>query len=128
MFDKITEDNIRLFIDEFYNRVRKDADLGPLFTNAIGYTDEEWNPHMNKMYDFWSSVMLSTGKYSGNPMKKHTDLPSFEESMFDVWLALFAKTAREFYTESAAKKYIETSERIAQSLRLALYYRPERAL
>ena len=122
-------------VDDFYRRVRDDEQLGPVFDSMIGHDDKSWEPHLEIMYSFWSTLMSSTGcfvgeyvQYKGNPMKKHMDIPQFEESLFDRWLVLFHETVRDFHTEDVARHYIEASERVAQSLRLALYYRPKKSL
>ena len=122
----ITEESIKLLIDSFYKKVRADVTVGPVFAAAIGTTDEQWQPHLQRMYDFWSSVMLTSGRYHGNPLQKHRDLPPFTQDLFDVWLALFAETAREIHVAHVAQRYIDRSERIAESLKMALYYSPKR--
>ena len=123
LIDDITEDTIKTLVDGFYQKVRADAELGSVFSAAIGEKDEQWTPHLERMYAFWSSVMLTSGRYHGNPMKKHSDLPAFDERPFDRWLTLFADTAREIHTAKIAEQYVKTSQRIAESLKLGLYYR-----
>lgn len=122
----ITDESIRQLIDRFYDKVRQDENLGPIFAQAIGDDDEGWKPHLAHMYDFWSSIMLASGRYQGNPMQKHMALPAFDARLFDRWLELFAETAREMHSEPLAAQYIEKSKRIAESLKLALYYKPEK--
>lgn len=124
--DVITEESIKELVDRFYAKVREDAKLGPVFDEAIGKNDQDWKPHLERMYAFWSSVMLTSGRYHGNPMQKHKDLPHFDESLFDTWLALFAETAHEIHDAVIAERYIDRSRRIAESLKLGLYYKPER--
>jgi len=60
----ISEENICQLVDAFYTKVRADEALAPIFDRAI----QDWGPHLNKMYAFWSSVMLTTGRYKGNPL------------------------------------------------------------
>jgi len=114
---EITEESIRTLVDSFYERVRKDQELGPIFDHAIGSTDEAWEPHLQMMYGFWSSVMLSSGRYRGNPLRKHLSLPPFDTALFDRWLMLFAETARELHNPELADLYIAKSAQIAGSLR-----------
>jgi hemoglobin len=54
----------------FYDRVRVDPMLGPVFAERIA----DWGPHLAKMVDFWSSVALMTGRYHGAPMPKHLSI------------------------------------------------------
>lgn len=117
----ITERNIERLVDTFYAKIRADKDLGPIFFRAMGDDPEMWKPHMQTMYDFWSSIMLNSGRYSGNPLQKHRELPPFDRALFDRWLDLFKKTAWQIYKEEVANHFIKKSERIAESLKLGLY-------
>ena len=122
--NQITEDSIKRLVDRFYTKVRADPDLAPVFIGAIGEDSAAWGPHLQKMYAFWSSVMLTSGRYHGNPLQKHRDLPAFDSALFDRWLELFAETAAELHGAEAAALYVEKSRRIAESLKLGLYFRP----
>ncbi len=117
----ISEESIKLLVDKFYEKVRADAELGKVFTDAIGHSASEWKPHLEKMYDFWSSLMLTSGRYHGNPLKKHMDLPKFDLSLFGRWLELFTQTAEEIYHPEIAQIYISKSERVAANLKFHLH-------
>src|SRR6266576_3365805 len=67
-FNSVSEYGIRQLVDAFYTKVRLDPELAPIFARAI---PGDWQPHLTKMYAFWSSVMLTTGRYKGNPVVKH---------------------------------------------------------
>ncbi|MCA9409207.1 MAG: group III truncated hemoglobin [Candidatus Omnitrophica bacterium] len=121
MFTQITEDSIKVLVDEFYTRVRADQQLAPIFEQAIG---EHWNQHLPKMYDFWSSIMLATGRYKDNPVQKHRDLPYFSPALFDQWLYLFAQTADEVFNKDCSEKFKYKAENIARSLKYMLYEYP----
>lgn len=123
IFDQITEGTIKNLINSFYLKVRNDKELGPIFTQAIGESDAQWEPHLHHMYDFWSSIMLASGRYQGNPMQKHRNLPAFDPSLFNRWLELFEQTVYEKHTDEIAEKYITISRRIAESLKLGLYFK-----
>lgn len=117
--EKITEESIRGLVDGFYAKVRLDEFLGPIFAEA--FTEKKgWQSHLPKMYDFWSSVMLGTSRYRGNPFQKHFMLPPFDSQLFDRWLALFKETLFEIYVETIADQFIEKSERIAGKLKYSL--------
>ncbi len=118
--DHITEKSIKQLVDNFYIKIRQDTELGPIFNQAIGTSDEEWQPHLEKLYAFWSSIMLASRRYHGNPMKKHIDLPLFDLSLFDRWLTLFQETAHELYTKDIAIQYQVKSQNIARNLRLVV--------
>jgi hemoglobin len=121
----ITEDSIRRLVDGFYAKVRADAQLAPVFANAI--KDDEWEPHLAKMRDFWSSVMLTSGRYKGNPVAVHMAVAGMEPHLFTRWLELFGETCGELFEPGIADVFRTKAARIADSLKLALYYRPTRA-
>ncbi|MBS0164417.1 MAG: group III truncated hemoglobin [Nitrospira sp.] len=120
-FETVTEDTIAILIDAFYGRVRRHPTLGPVFEAAIA--DNEWPEHLATMQRFWSSVMLSSGRYSGNPVAVHRAVEGIERSLFAEWLALFTLTASELFEAGPASEFITKAQRIASSLQLALFHR-----
>lgn len=114
------EAGLKQLVDAFYARVRADAELGPIFNDAI----HDWPEHLEKLAVFWSSVMLTSGRYKGQPLPahmKHRSRISLE--LFDRWLALWARTSNELMQPDAAAALQEKAARIAQSLQLALFFR-----
>lgn len=109
----IDEMMIDRLVRAFYAKVREDALLGPIFDARIN----DWEPHLQRMCAFWSSVALMSGRYHGRPMEKHLPLP-VDSRHFDHWLALFAETAAEVCPPAAADHFIERAHRIAASLEL----------
>lgn len=80
-------DDIILFVDRFYEKVKEDDLIGPVFNNVI----EDWTPHLQKMYAFWNAVLFSVPGFTGNPFARHAPLP-IEAEHFDRWLLLFNDT------------------------------------
>ena len=111
----ITEAMIERLVRGFYAKVRADAVLSPVFEPRI----HDWEPHLERMCAFWSSVTLMSGRYHGTPMAKHAPLP-VDAAHFDRWLALFEATARELCPPAAATHFIELARRIAASLELGI--------
>jgi hemoglobin len=111
----IDEAMIERLVRGFYTRVRHDELLGPVFDSRI----HDWEPHLQRMCDFWSSVVLSSGVYHGQPMRMHLPLP-VDSKHFDRWLALFEDTARELFSERIAQEFIFRAQRIATSLELGI--------
>jgi hemoglobin len=111
----IDEDMIERLVRRFYEKVREDALLAPVFAARI----RDWEPHLQRMCAFWSSVALMSGRYHGNPMTKHLPLP-IDAAHFDRWLALFEETAREVCPPSAEAHFVERARRIAESLELGI--------
>ena len=111
----ITETMIERLVHAFYDKVRADAVLGPVFDARI----QDWGPHLQQMCAFWSSVALMTGRYHGTPMVKHAPLP-VDAAHFDRWLELFEQTAREVCPGEAEAHFVERARRIATSLELGI--------
>ncbi|MBN8968430.1 MAG: group III truncated hemoglobin [Rhizobiales bacterium] len=111
----IDEVMIDRVVRNFYGRVRADELLGPVFEARIA----DWEPHLQRMCAFWSSVALMTGVYHGQPMRKHLPLPVDAEH-FDRWLALFEATVQDICSPKAADHFVERARRIAESLELGI--------
>jgi hemoglobin len=111
----IDEAMIERLVRSFYAHIREDAVLGPIFAARI----TDWEPHLKRMCAFWSSVVLLTGRYSGQPMRAHHPLP-VDATHFDRWLALFEETARQVCPPAAADHFILRAKRIAESLELGI--------
>jgi hemoglobin len=111
----IDEAMIKRLVRAFYERVRADPLLGPVFAAKITH----WEPHLQRMFAFWSSVALMSARYHGQPMAKHLALPVDAEH-FDRWLALFEETARALCPPNAAAHFIERARRVAESLELGV--------
>jgi hemoglobin len=117
----ITEPGIAALVSRFYGKARRDPTIGPLFEEAV----DDWDEHLAKLCDFWSSVMLTSGRYKGNPMASHIK-HAIEPEFFDRWLELWRETAGEIFCPETAAQFRQKAENIAASLRLALFYRPGR--
>lgn len=112
----ITEAMTARLVHEFYAKVRRDALLGPVFEGAI----HDWDSHLAKLCDFWSSVTLMSGRYKGRPVPAHVGLPGIGPQMFARWLDLFRETARDECPPEAAALFIASAERIAASLQMSI--------
>jgi hemoglobin len=121
-FTAITEASIVHLVDAFYAKVRRDPVLAPIFAAAID--ENAWPAHLRRMHEFWSSVMLTTGRYKGNPVEVHQRVTGLEPSLFVNWLDLFEATAAELFIPAMAGEFSGKARRIAESLRLALFFRP----
>lgn len=119
----VNEDTIRHMVDAFYARVRRDPALAPVFAEAIAA--EAWPTHLEKMYAFWSSVMLTSGRYKGDPLAVHRTVGGITPPLFGDWLDLFESTAAELFVPEIADRFARTARRIAESLKLALFFRPD---
>ncbi len=107
----IDESTIEGVVHEFYHRVRRDSVLGEIFNARIA----DWDLHLQRMCEFWSSIALGSGRYHGRPLSKHLTLP-VSAPHFDRWLELFTSTVREICTPAAAELLAQRARLIARSL------------
>jgi hemoglobin len=117
----IDEAMVQQLVHAFYNHIRADSELGPIFSRIIG---DRWDHHLAKMCDFWSSVMLMTGRYKGAPMIAHMRLKMVRPEHFDRWLTLFRQTAHEICPPEIAELFIARAENIARSFQLGMFFKP----
>jgi hemoglobin len=103
------EDVVRL-VDGFYNQVRLDPLLSPVFSHI------DWPAHLPVMYAFWSSILLGKDGYQGNPFQKHAKL-AIREEHFDQWLSLFTQTVRWAFEGPKADEAVDRANAIASLFR-----------
>jgi hemoglobin len=120
----LTEDHIASVVNGFYAKVRVDPALGPVFARAI--PDEAWPEHLSIIRDFWSTVMLKSGRYQRNPFSAHQGVEGISPELFDRWLSLWSATCREFLSDVAADAMTGKAVLIADSLKAGLFLRPAR--
>lgn len=115
----ITEEKLKTLVDAFYARVRQDPLIGPVFNRAI----DDWPEHLDKLHAFWSSVMLTSGRYKGRPLPahvKHGDSISAES--FERWLEIWKRTTDELLDPASAAAIQEKAARIGESLSLGIAF------
>jgi len=116
----IDDESLGQLVRLFYARIRQDTELGPIFNRAIG----DWPEHLEKLTDFWSSVMLTTGRYKGRPVPAHLKHAAhITPALFQRWLAIWADTTNELMAPRAAQALQAKAARIAESLQLAMFYK-----
>ena len=107
-----TEEEIVELVYGFYDRVRQDAVLGPIFETHV----KDWDTHLPTMVDFWSSALRGTGRFRGAPMPKHAALPGLSIELFQRWLELFGQTTDALPNAALGERAKDLARRIAQSL------------
>lgn len=103
-------EDIKLLVDRFYDKVRKDALLAPVFADRIS---SRWAAHQEKMYRFWQTVLLEEHTYFGSPFAPHALLP-VDKVHFDRWLKLFYETLDENFSGATAEEARWRAARMAE--------------
>ena len=118
----LTEDHIASVVNAFYAKVRVDPALGPVFARAI--RDDAWPEHLSVIRDFWSTVMLKSGRYQRNPFSAHQRVEGISPELFDRWLSLWSATCRQLLSDGAADAMTGKAVMIADSLKAGLFLKP----
>ena len=114
----IDEAFISVLVETFYSRIRAHPRLGPIFNGEV----DDWPEHLAKLKDFWASVAMNAGRYSGKPVPAHMKLEGVSREDFGLWLGLFRRTLEEIAPgEETVDYFMQRAERIAQSLQLAMF-------
>lgn len=92
-------ESIEELVRAFYADVRKDALLGPVFDKAL---HGQWDAHLQRLVDFWSTVLLGSRSFKGNVLDKHMQLHDVTPAHFAAWVRLWnGHTSRMFAPEVA---------------------------
>lgn len=114
----LTINDIQQLVDAFYEKVREDELLGPIFNRVI---EDRWPEHLEKMYRFWQTVLLNEHTYHGSPFPPHAHLP-IEKKHFEHWLHLFYSTVNEHFTGEKATEALWRAEKMAQMFQFKIDY------
>ena len=119
-----THAQLRTLIDAFYERVRADARLGPIFAAHVA----DWDAHSARLTDFWSSLMLGSGRYKGNPFGMHQSFAGdLDVALFERWLELWTITTAEQFAPDLAAEFQRKARRVAESHKAGLLFDPRSA-
>lgn len=116
--EHITDATITALVHTFYSRVPDDARLGPVFAARIA--PDAWPAHLARMVDFWSTILLGSGRYRGNPLQQHRQIDHLDRDHFRHWLQLFEQVVRELFAPAPAELLIDRSQRMGQTLQAGL--------
>jgi hemoglobin len=117
--DILSLDDVKLLVNTFYGKVRKDETLAHIFNERI---QDRWPEHLEKMYRFWQTVLLEEHTYFGAPFPPHANLP-VEHLHFEKWLELFHKTVDELFSGEKAEEAKWRGSRMAEMFELKIEYR-----
>ena len=113
-----TREDVYLLVSSFYEKVRKDAVLGPFFNDVITDCDA----HLKRLTTFWESSLFLKTKYLGNPLEAHVKVDkannnAITELHFGLWLNLWFQTIDELFQGD----YAENAKRRARKMSTFLY-------
>lgn len=120
--DRMSDESIRVLVHAFYEKVRRDPQLAPIFTAAIG---DRWDAHIARMCDFWGAAMRVSTRYKGDMLAAHRRVGALHPALFGHWLGLFEETVEEHFTGEAAAALCDRAHKTARNLEMALFRRPD---
>lgn len=109
---------ITAVVDAFYEKVRRDPTLGPVFAVHV----KDWPRHEDKIARFWRNAILQERVYDGNPMQKHRTAGNVEGAHFALWLQIFDQTLTEMLPPEVARAWSDLAHRIGRSLQMGLSF------
>ncbi|MCB9186465.1 MAG: group III truncated hemoglobin [Flavobacteriales bacterium] len=113
-------EDIKLLVNRFYDSVREDELLGPIFNDVI---KDRWPEHLEKMYRFWQTVLLEEHTYHGSPFPPHAKLP-VEKPHFERWINLFFATIDNHFDGELASEAKWRAQKMAEMFNYKIdYYR-----
>lgn len=101
---------IKLMVDTFYSKIREDEKLQDIFNDII---QDKWPEHLEKMYQFWQTVLLGEHTYHGNPFLPHAKMP-INASHFEQWVKIFHQTINSLFQGEKAEQAKWQAERMAE--------------
>lgn len=110
---QLSEQSIANLVNTFYARVREDALLGPVFNGAIG---DHWPEHLATLTDFWTSVLLASGRYKGNPMMAHIAIPQMDQQHFSRWIELWRDTTANIFGPEISSALVAKASMMGERL------------
>ncbi len=111
--DITSRTDIETLVNAFYQRVRGDSELGPIFDQVA---QVNWETHLPKMYAFWETVLFGAGTFRGNPIAAHMKLIPFTDmgkDRFDRWLTMFRATVGALFAGTNAAHIQRAAEDMA---------------
>lgn len=98
--DILTLEDVTELVNTFYDKVRQNDLLGPVFNDRIA---DKWPEHLEKMYRFWQTILLEEHTYFSRPFPPHATMP-IDGSHFQQWMALFTQTVDELFEGGKAEE------------------------
>lgn len=120
MADIETPTDVALIIDQFYTKALVDPEISYLFKEVVQLS---WDKHIPLINAFWTSILLGSGDYKGNPMVVHMELNKkkpLTRAHFERWISLWTQTVEGLYAGPKATEAISRARSIAGIMQVKL--------
>lgn len=128
MEDIQTREDINRLVKAFYARIRKHDLLGPIFNSHIA--EQDWPAHLEKLTDFWETILFGVQKFKGSPSVKHLEVDKnlnygITQHHFNQWVSLWHETIDALFAGETASRAKESANQMAIGQYTMLWrYRP----
>jgi hemoglobin len=119
-------EDVAILVNTFYDKIRIDATLGPIFNGMIS----DWDSHLDHLTTFWESSLFMTKKleqrYSGNPIEAHIKVDNYakntiNEQHFGIWLNYWSQTIDELFVGDVADNAKRRARKMATFIHINLF-------
>jgi len=119
-----TREDIFKLVSNFYQLIRKDDLLGPIFNMHL--SNDQWPKHIEKLTDFWVTTLLGQACFKGNPSKAHITVDAgmkhtMEQVHFGTWLQLWFTTIDSLYEGDLAQRAKDSARKMSTGLYLNVF-------
>jgi hemoglobin len=116
MRDIEAREDVSLLVNKFYDNIRKNELLGPIFNMHI--KEEQWPAHLEKLTDFWVTALFGVRSFKGNPTAAHRTVDknlnhSIAQYHFEQWITLWHTTIDSLFKGDLAIRAKSSAEIMA---------------
>ncbi|PCJ01187.1 MAG: globin [Flavobacteriales bacterium] len=116
--------DIFLLVSTFYNEIRNDDLIGPVFNRVI--PTEKWPDHLEKLTDFWETNLFGISKFKGNPVQAHREVDkahnySIDQEHFGRWLNIWFSTIDSLYNCDKSQRAKDSARAMATGQYVAMW-------
>jgi hemoglobin len=124
--DILNREDVALLVTKFYDKIKVDAILGPIFNGMIS----DWDSHLDHLTTFWESALFMTKKlpkrYFGNPIEAHIKVDAFanhtlNEQHFGIWLNYWVQTIDDLFNGEVADNAKRRARKMASFIHIKLF-------
>jgi len=115
-------DDIKELVSCFYDKVKPDPTLGPIFNTII----TNWDDHIERLTDFWETNLLFVSKFKGNPILAHRQADqkvnyTINNIHFGIWLRLWINTLDQLFEGTKANLAKDRARKMSTTLFLKIF-------
>lgn len=112
-----SREDVSFLVNKFYDKVRKDDLLGPVFNNQV----KDWDHHLSHLTNFWETNLLGTMRFKGNLVQAHIDVDKksdneITQDYFGRWLNLWFSTIDENFDGDGAIRLKNAARNMSTNL------------